>query len=271
MRPLRFERMRPAEIVAERERCPLAYLPIGPLEWHGPHLPLGTDPLHAEHVAVRAAEQTGGVVLPTLYAGSASIVPAHGRAHTLGAMGLPEDARVVGMDFPANSMRSLYFDDSVFALTVREFVRSLDHNEYRVIALVNGHAAGLHVAALQRVAAEESRPPELTVLYHGTWSPPQPERPPGGGHAARGETEAMLALEPDTVDLATLPAAGTPITYPDYGIVDGPGFAGNPPEDFAVAPEADPRAATAAGGAETIGHEVAALVHVATEALANRL
>ncbi len=50
-----YELMRPAEVVAARERCPVAFVPIGPLEWHGPHLPMGTDGLHAHHVAVRVA------------------------------------------------------------------------------------------------------------------------------------------------------------------------------------------------------------------------
>jgi creatinine amidohydrolase len=53
MRTVRFELLRPDEILAERGRCPVVYQPIGPLEWHGPHLPMGTDPLHAEAVARR--------------------------------------------------------------------------------------------------------------------------------------------------------------------------------------------------------------------------
>ena len=39
-RTVQLERMRPGEILAERARCPIVYLPLGPLEWHGP----GTDP-----------------------------------------------------------------------------------------------------------------------------------------------------------------------------------------------------------------------------------
>lgn len=46
MRPVYFELLRPDEITAERAHCLEAYQPIGPLEWHGPHLPLGTDLLY---------------------------------------------------------------------------------------------------------------------------------------------------------------------------------------------------------------------------------
>ena len=33
MREVRLELLRPDQIVAEKERCAIAYLPIGPLEW----------------------------------------------------------------------------------------------------------------------------------------------------------------------------------------------------------------------------------------------
>ena len=42
---VQYERLRPAEIVARREACPVAYLPIGTIEWHGEHNPVGLDTL----------------------------------------------------------------------------------------------------------------------------------------------------------------------------------------------------------------------------------
>ena len=56
MREVRLQWLRPDEVVAERERVSIVYLPIGPIEWHGPHLPLGTDPLQAEHTALELAQ-----------------------------------------------------------------------------------------------------------------------------------------------------------------------------------------------------------------------
>jgi creatinine amidohydrolase len=44
----------------------LAILPIGALEAHGPHLPVGTDNLLAQAIAERVAEPLGGVLLPLL-------------------------------------------------------------------------------------------------------------------------------------------------------------------------------------------------------------
>ena len=61
MRTVRFELLRPDEILNEKKRCSIVYLPVGPLEWHGPHLPLGTDPLIAEAISRKVAEIVGGL------------------------------------------------------------------------------------------------------------------------------------------------------------------------------------------------------------------
>ncbi|MFH0963476.1 MAG: hypothetical protein V2A58_05630 [Planctomycetota bacterium] len=56
--------LRPGEIVAIREAHGLIYLPVGPLEWHGPHLPLGV-------VAVAAEAQGVAEVLEDTHVGAA--------------------------------------------------------------------------------------------------------------------------------------------------------------------------------------------------------
>ena len=68
-REVRYERLRPAEIVAGREAAPVAYLPIGTIEWHGLHNPVGTDTVKAHALAVRCAQAGGGLVFPALYYG----------------------------------------------------------------------------------------------------------------------------------------------------------------------------------------------------------
>lgn len=69
MPEVRFDRMVPSQVVARREACNLAYLPVGSLEWHGPHLPLGTDYLTVAYLAEQAADRFGGVAFPPLYYG----------------------------------------------------------------------------------------------------------------------------------------------------------------------------------------------------------
>ena len=64
---VQYERLSPAQIVARRENCPVAYLPIGTLEWHGEHNPVGLDGLKIHALLIACAEEIGGLVLPPLY------------------------------------------------------------------------------------------------------------------------------------------------------------------------------------------------------------
>jgi creatinine amidohydrolase len=72
MKEVRFERLRPAQIVERRNECPVAYIPLGTLEWHSVHMPLGADGLQAQEIALRCAEK-GGVVFPPVYYGESRV------------------------------------------------------------------------------------------------------------------------------------------------------------------------------------------------------
>lgn len=59
--------MRPSQLEKALHEFPVAYVPFGPIEWHGRHLPLGTDALKAHGILVKTAEQFGGAVYPPVY------------------------------------------------------------------------------------------------------------------------------------------------------------------------------------------------------------
>jgi creatinine amidohydrolase len=59
----------PRQLRARREAFPVAWLPLGTLEWHGRHLPLGQDGVVAEGICLEAATALGGVVFPPVYYG----------------------------------------------------------------------------------------------------------------------------------------------------------------------------------------------------------
>lgn len=69
MEEVRFDRMVPSAICSRRRRLNLAYLPVGSLEWHGSHMPFGTDYYTVTHLAEEAARRFGGVVFPPIYYG----------------------------------------------------------------------------------------------------------------------------------------------------------------------------------------------------------
>ena len=69
MKKVLYEELLPEECVQRIKEMPVAYLPLGTLEWHGPHMPLGADGIQSKELFVRVAEKVGGVVLPILFMG----------------------------------------------------------------------------------------------------------------------------------------------------------------------------------------------------------
>lgn len=239
MKTVQMEYLRPGQIQAERERCSIVYLPVAPLEWHGPAMPYGTDPMIAQALARRTAEKVGGVVMPTLFFGTERERP----AYILEAKGFedPDKLYVKGMDVPANCMKSFYAREDIFALTVREYLRLLVEQQYKLIVLVNGHGATGQRASLDRLAIEFTNETSSHVLYHMVDINTEDFRP-DFGHGTLIETSLVRYLHDEAVALEELPPREVGLKYTDWGIADDSVFEGKPSADGCVI--YDPRDAT---------------------------
>ena len=67
LRTVQAELLLPHEIGAALDDRSVAYLPLGSIEFHSAHLPIGLDGLTAHGVCLRAAARSGGIVLPPLF------------------------------------------------------------------------------------------------------------------------------------------------------------------------------------------------------------
>jgi creatinine amidohydrolase len=261
MREVQMERMRPAEIVAEMKARPVVFLPVGPLEWHGPHLPLGTDPMIAHGVARRVASQVGGVVLPALFVGTER----ERSPELLQHLGFKGDEYMVGMDFPANILKSLYYREEFFSLVVRETLDLLVQQGYRLIVILNGHGAENQLNTLGRLSAEFTGRGPARVFYISAWT--ESDQEVASGHAGAGETSHVMAMYPGLANLSTLPSMDKPLRNVDWAIVDGATFEGHPTPDFTT--RDDPRdGASAERGEESVGRAVAFISQKVAAALA---
>jgi len=66
---VQVELLLPYEIDAALAARPVVYVPLGSIEHHSHHLPVGLDGLNAHGVCTHAATRSGGLVLPTLFLG----------------------------------------------------------------------------------------------------------------------------------------------------------------------------------------------------------
>ncbi|SRR5579885_534997 len=56
-------------ILKEIRKNPVAIIPVGSIEQHGPHLPISTDTDIVYHIAKKVSEKTGFLLLPTIECG----------------------------------------------------------------------------------------------------------------------------------------------------------------------------------------------------------
>ena len=180
---MRLDELTSPRLAALRGRRPVALWPVGAVEPHGPHAPLGTDTLISVGICERAAQRLGdAVVLPPLPFG----VTRYGAAF----------AGVVGIS------------ESTLRAVVLDVAAAVAAQGFRRLAIVNNHFEPEQVATL-RAAAQEAGALYLDLVRRANAERLTDEFRRGSGHAGRYETSLVLADAPHLVDrdvMARLPA-----------------------------------------------------------------
>jgi len=158
-------------------------LPIGSVEEHGDHLPLCTDSLQPEYVALEVAKKTGCLVAPPLRYGVCN----------------------ASRNFPGTI--SIHFD-SLYRIT-RDILAELVRNGFNRIMVLSGHAGQSHMVAL-RLAAQDVillnenanlKKPRIMVLsdYDFAYELKGKYFSEKDGHAGTIETSRVMAIRPNLI------------------------------------------------------------------------
>jgi len=151
-------------------------LPIGIIEKHGPHLPLGTDLLDVRFAVMNAVTQEYAVVFPEYYFGQ--IFEAQQQPGTLA------------------------YSLSTQLTLLQETVKEMARNGCQKVLIVNGHGGNNSLLPLF-AQAQLATPRNYVVYVFGLPREDVPGRPPlktkFDMHAGEVETSSMLVARPDLV------------------------------------------------------------------------
>jgi creatinine amidohydrolase len=224
---MQLERMTSPDVGSLPRNEVVCLLPLGSVEQHGPHLPLGTDSLLAHGLCLEVARRLSPAVL---------VVPPPWYGFS------PHHMRFAG---------SVTLRSETFIALASDVVDSLVRHGFQRIVLVNGHGGNASLTSL--IATElghrhEARARIAGLTYFHLAAPAidalRLSRTGGTGHACEVETALMQHLHPDLVldarRQAHYPDTGTPYlstdltrgsrvaSYTDFADLSPTGVLGDP-------------------------------------------
>ena len=172
-------------------------IPIGSFEQHGPHLPLRTDSIIAEHVASKVLNHRRSVLFPTLTLG-------YSLEHT---------------EFPG----TVSLTQQTFFSIISEIADCLSKSGFRTLILINGHGGNRPILDSSITSIKHTHPElklySFTILDIARKKFAELRKSPRGmiGHADELETSMMLAIQPDIVKISKA-IAETPTFPPRFSL-----------------------------------------------------
>jgi creatinine amidohydrolase len=169
------------EVRAALARTQTIIIPTGSTEQHGPHGPLLTDAIIPNEVARRVAERTGALVGPAI---NYSLSYPH-----VGFTGV------------------VHIRIATFMSLIEDLCASYAAIGFTRIVFLNGHYDNTYAIAYACAAAAERMPADTRAFPVNYWDGMTAEEsgeffgPTTGLHANRGETSAVMAIDPRLVDL----------------------------------------------------------------------
>jgi creatinine amidohydrolase len=159
-------------------------IPLGIIEKHGPHLPLGTDLFEAREAATEAAKKEYAIVFPPYYTGQ--IFEARHQPGTIA------------------------YSNELMWKMLEETCEELARNGLKKIVLVNGHGGSTSFLQYFCQSQLAARKDYIVVLFREGDAPvygkeiQSLKKAKLDGHAGEEETSMMYVIRPDLVDVGAI-------------------------------------------------------------------
>lgn len=167
---------------AERqiEKVPVALVPVGATEQHGPHLPIGTDVFLAEKLAAMASEKTGALVYPSVNFGYSWVW--------------------------RDRVGTVSLEQPVLQKVLENIVRSVERYGIRLLVFINGHEANSATLKYAVRNIQDKTAVKVLGMFYPGWQKVYEdymETPTWNGmfHACEFETSLMLAAQEELVHM----------------------------------------------------------------------
>ncbi len=187
---MKYEELFPHEIEEIMRETPIAYLPLGTLEWHGPHLALGNDAVKVYDLCLRVATKVGGIVVPPTF-------------WAIGGMPQPWTTR---------------FNEELIGQLLYSIFEQMSQVGFKVIVAVTGHYGLEQMLTLKQESLKFMRKSNITIFPIAEYEVVT-DKGYRGDHAAKWETSILWYLRPELVDVKRFPETEETINIYEHGII----------------------------------------------------
>lgn len=198
-----YEELTPTEFSARISSCPVAYLPLGTLEWHSTHLPLGSDGIQSQEFFKRLASDVGGIVLPMLFLGPDldTVINNHDYYGMDQAKTFNDQCKYEIQQLPGSAY---WVSDSTFNVMMNSIMKQLSRAGFKVVV---AHGHGPSTNFIQAHSQEFKDKYNLKVM--NCWLNDSSDLCLQCDHAGANETSIMMRVRPDLVKMQNLPQDST--------------------------------------------------------------
>ncbi|MCD6368411.1 MAG: creatininase family protein [Thermoproteales archaeon] len=177
---MKWEELTSSDIEKIDKDNTVVILPVGSIEVHGPHLPLGTDTMVIYHVALKAAELENALVLPPIYYAY-----------------VPENRHFPG---------TISLNSDTILMMLEDIITELSRQGFKKILILNGHGGNKRILKLLARRLLEKGCRAQVYLIPDTLAPvrkiiEEVKETKVYEHACEIETSLVLHLAPHLVKL----------------------------------------------------------------------
>jgi len=198
-----YEELTPGEFSERLADCPVAYLPLGTLEWHSLHLPLGSDAIQSREFFKQLAAEAGGIVLPPLFIGPDfdTVINEH---EYYGMDCGKKFSNQCTYEIQQLKGSAYWVSDSVFDITLNGIMKQLSRAGFKIV-IAHGHGPST------RYIDEHSQifRDKYNLKVMNCWGNDSADLCLQCDHAAVNETSIMMYVRPDLVKMQNLPKDST--------------------------------------------------------------
>jgi creatinine amidohydrolase len=196
-----YEELTPGEFQSRLNIAPVAYLPLGTLEWHGEHMPLGSDFIQPYQFFQEVAAAAGGIVMPPLFLGPDSMEIIDGEEYYGKDRGNHPNA--INQQYERQKLTgSVYWiPDSLFITLIESILKQLKRQGFKIL-VAHGHGPSTK-QIINHTAQWEA---EFDIKIFNLWGSENDEL--NGfmsDHGAMLETSVVMKYRPDLVQMENLP------------------------------------------------------------------